>query len=367
MPLTVRRPLTTWLLAALACTAVGTAALLTVGVTGPGQTPNGVRWPWLELWVRWDAGWYQGIADRGYEFSATAQSSVAYFPLYALAVKALAGLGLDTFVAGIVATWVFGAAAFVVFLAWAKQVAGEALAQRALLALALWPFAFFLYGAIYSDALFLLLVCGAFLALEKDRLALAIALGALATATRPLAPAVVLGLLARHLERRRGQPFTLSSLAPLLSGAGLAAYMGYLGWRFGDPVAFATTQVGWGQLSGPASFLKYGALSELHGDQLVLPAFHAALAVGFLALAWRARRTLGLGYAVFAAAVVGIPLVTSRDFIGLGRYCLAAAPCFVELARLMAPRPRAWAAWAGVSALLLLWMTMRFATGRYIS
>lgn len=367
MPVSFRRPLVTWVLAALGCTAVGTAALLTVGVTGPGQTPNGVRWPWLELWVRWDAGWYQGIADRGYEFSATAQSSVAYFPLYALSVKALAALGLDTFVAGIVATWLFGAAAFVVFFAWARQVAGDGIARRALVVLAVWPFAFFLYGAIYSDALFLLLVCGAFLALEKDRLALAIALGALATATRPLAPAVVLGLLARHLERRRGQPFGIASLAPLLSGAGLAAYMGYLWWRFGDPVAFATTQVGWGQLSGPASFLKYGALSELQGSQLVLPAFHAALAVGFLWLAWRTRRSLGWGYAVYAAAAVGIPLVTSRDFIGLGRYCLAAAPCFLELARLTSPRPRAWLVWTVASALLLAWMTMRFATGRYIS
>src|SRR5207248_2657287 len=126
--------------------------------------------------------------------------------------------------------------------------------------LLLYPLSFYLYGAMYSDALFLALVLGAFLALEEQQLVLATLLGICATGTRPVAPAVVVGLLARQIEIRkaRGEPLRALDFLPALSAAGMAAYALFLHERFGDALAFVHVQSapGWDQSPGLRTWLK---------------------------------------------------------------------------------------------------------------
>ena len=52
----------------------------------------------------------------------------------------------------------------------------------------------------------------------------------------------------------------------------------------------------------------------------------AVLAIGLVALVPLVVRRLGYAYAIYTFMVVGIPLLESKDFYGLGRYCLAAFP-----------------------------------------
>lgn len=359
------------LLVALGCTATGTLAILVHGVTGPGRTTDRfASYPFLDMWIRWDAGWYQAIATEGYYFSASEQSSAAFFPIYPLLIRGLVRLGADPFLAGSALTLCFGVLASVLVTLWAEERAGPTAARRASWLLLLWPFAFYLYGAVYADALFLFLVAGAFLFLERGQLGASTLLAALATATRPLALAVVVGLLIRQRERRRqaGQGWGAADFAPLLALLGLGAFMAYLGYQFGDPLAFARTQAGWNQLTGLGAVLKAGLFEKLSSPaDLVLPLLHAALALFALALAVPMRRRLGLGYSAYVALGVGIPLLTSRDFIGLGRYALAAFPSFLVLALFWPERPRLLAGWVGASLALLFLMTYRFAIGRYVS
>ncbi len=349
----------------------GTLALLVVGPTGPGaQNPHFAQYPFLHMWVRWDAGWYQAIAEHGYFFSTQDQSPAAFFPLYPMLLRPLVLAGANVFLAGMAVTFLCGLAASYTFSGWARAVAGPEQADRALWLLLAWPFAYYLVGAVYSDALFLLLVTAAFWALERRKVPLAALLGALATATRPVAPAVVLGLLVREWElaRREGRGFTARSLLPLLSGAGLAAYMAFLAWRFGDPLAFLHAQSAWKQTPGPTAWFKLELFRNLTRPQdLLIPLVHAALAFTLLFLAPRVRRTLGLGYAVYVAVALGLPLIASRDFIGLGRYCLAAFPSVLALSSALEPRPALWRAWVASSAALLLFFVSRFAMGSYIS
>ena len=63
-------------------------------------------------------------------------------------------------------------------------------------ALLLFPYAWYLYGAVYADALFVLCAIGAFYLVEKDRPVLAGLVAAVATATRPVGIAMVIGLVA---------------------------------------------------------------------------------------------------------------------------------------------------------------------------
>jgi hypothetical protein len=321
------------------------------------------------MWIRWDARWYHRIATEGYSFSSVDQSAVAFFPLYPVLIRALSQLQIHPFVAGILITVVSGFVALCLFYRWVEQLV-PGLAGSALWLFLLWPFSFFLYGVVYSDALFLALVIGAFLALEQKRLALATLLGAFATATRPVAPALILSLVLRQLELRRasGEHISARDFMPLLASAGLLAYMGYQYVQFGTPLAFLETQAGWQQNPGLHVWLKLDFFrSELFAVRMPRAFFHAALAFFFLALAIPTWRRLSRAYAVYILAVLGIPLLSSTEFIGLGRYAMAAFPCFLTLALLLREHPRARITWLCASAILLVMMTSRFAVGRYVS
>lgn len=326
-------------------------------------------------WVGWDSSWYMRIAQEGYEYTPGQQSSVAFFPLYPLAIRAVEQLGPNVYQAGVLVTLLCGPLALLLFLRWARtRVEDETTALQASLLLALYPFTFFLYGVMYSDALFLLLVVGAFLLLEKGHLVPAVLLGAVATAARPVAPAVVLGLIARRLEwkRERGQRWSAIDLLPVLSALGFGLYMLYLGERFGAPFAFAETQVGWGQAPGWESWLKVHWLHTVfghgtNGETRLRLIIHGLLTVGALALVWPTFKRLGWGYGVFCAALVGIPTVATKDFMGMGRYLISAFPLFLTLALLLRERPRVRQALLAVGAVSLVLLSAAFGLDHYIS
>ncbi len=290
-------------------------------------------------------------------------------------MRGLGATGLPLPLAGILITLACGLGGVVVFSRWAdaqeragKVAPGSASSARWLLLL--WPYAFFLYGAVYSDALFFLLVCAAFWALERDEVWLATLLGAFATACRPIAPAVVAGLLARQLERRwrSGERLRPIDFVPALSGLGLLAWMAYQWHAFGTPIAFIEAQAGWHQDPGIRTWLKLGWFQTVHEPHVIGFAIpHALLALLFTALSVPTARKLGWGYGLYVLLAMGMPLVSSYAWVGLGRYALAAFPGFLTLADLLSTRPRTRWAFLGASALLLVFSASKFAAARYVS
>lgn len=325
-------------------------------------------------WVGWDSSWYMRIAEEGYRFTPGEQSSVAFFPVYPLAIRAVEVLGPNVYQAGVLVTLLCGPLALMLFLRWARFRVEEPLALQAALLLALYPFTFFLYGVMYSDALFLLLVVGAFLLLEKGHLGPAVLLGVVATAARPVAPAVVLGLLARRLEwkRERGERWTALDFLPVLSALGFILYMLYLDQRFDAPFAFVEAQAAWGQEQGWRSWLKLSWFKTVlspdsNRETIVRLCVHALLTLGALALVGPTFRKLGWGYGVYCAVLVGIPTVSTKDFMGMGRYLISAFPLFLTLALLLREHPRVRHGLFAVGAVSLVFLTAAFALDHYIS
>jgi hypothetical protein len=361
--------------ALLACTV---AVSVTSYLFPEGFSPARATWPELPPplgWARYDSGWYAHIATQGYSYTPGEQSAVAFFPLYPLAVRGFTTLGLDAFLAGVLLTMVCGVLALVLFTHWARARADESMVRDAGLLMALYPFAFFLYGAMYSDALFLLLLVGAFLLLERGHLMLAVLLGALATAARPVAPALVLGLLARRLEwkHERGQRWSVVDLLPVLAATGLLLYILYLWRTFGEPLAFVKVQSaqGWDQMPGWRTWAKVRwAQSFSWGmpvDDFLRLTVHAAFSVGALALLWPTVKRLGWGYGLYSAAIVGLPTLSSKDFMGMGRYLLAAFPLFLTLALLLRERPRLRLAVLVLSAALMVALSAAYGAAQYVS
>ncbi|HET9608265.1 MAG TPA: hypothetical protein VFP06_01585 [Acidimicrobiales bacterium] len=354
----------------------------------PGVPPVEVsgRWFW-DGWVRYDAGWYTLIADDGYAYRPGHQSSVAFFPGYPSVVRAVSGLVGNTPLAGILVTIACGAAALVVYHGWCRARLGPQAAWAALLCLALYPYAFYLYGAVYAETLFLLCALVAFAAFERDHLVLAGLAGAAASATRLVGLAVAIGLVVGVAERRgvlRGaggrrwrERLDLSALRPgdawvLLAFTGFAGWAVFLWYRYGDPLLFSRVQDAWGQGSGLHTWLKRDFLASvagIRGDRLFAYGLwaHAAVALAVVLSVPGVARRFGVRYGVYVGVVVGIPLVGSQDFHAMGRYVLVAFPTFALLGAFLADRPALRRVVLPLSAVALVALTVGFANGRYVS
>lgn len=324
---------------------------------------------WLDGWFQYDAGWYYSIATTGYFYAPGQQSSIAFFPVYPLGVRGLGALTGDVQVAGSLLAVLAGGLSVVLFGRWVWDRLPRRAAVTAIAVLMLYPYAFFLYGAMYADSLFLLCAIGAFLLLERRWFWAAGLVGALATAGRPVGVAVAVGLVVRTLEilaeDRHAANGTQASratwrdllhalrdvrvrhLGVLLSASGLAAWCVYLWLEFGDPLAFVDVEgaPGWNQGVGPRTWFKLvylGTVVRGPYDVAALLTLQALACLCAVLLLRRVWRRFGWGYAAYALVVLLIPIVGTKDFMGTGRYVLVAFPVLAAAGDLLTSTRRSW-------------------------
>jgi Mannosyltransferase (PIG-V) len=362
-------------------------------------------YPGFDAWTRWDSDWYLHIARSGYYYNGPGQqSAVAFFPGYPAVVRAVMLVLRNDVVSGVLVTYLAGLAAVVMFFRWCGAAFGPRVARTAVLLLVLYPFAFYLFGAVYSDALFLAAALGAFLLLEYDHPWPAGAVGALAVACRPFGLVVAAGLALRALELRgvlAGAPGRLTADAepiaarrtPLLprrivlraldrrdagvlvSVLGFAGFCALLGWRFGDPFAFRKvySAEGWGKTWDAHTMLKVEFFRHFRVAPLDFSSIHltaqAVITVIGLGLVPVVFRRLGWAYGVYTGLVLVIPALASREFLSMGRYALAAFPCFAVAGALLDDRRRVWlrSGWFAASTAGLVFMMSLYARWYFIS
>ena len=75
----------------------------------------------------------------------------------------------------------------------------------------------------------------------------------------------------------------------------------------------------------------------------------------------------GFAYGLFLALLVATPTVSTEDFMGTGRYLMAAFPAFALVGEQLSERRRPRVAWMAVSASLLLFMGFLFARSTYLT
>jgi hypothetical protein len=332
----------------------------------------------LGNWLWWDGGWYLHIAQFGYSFHPHQQSAVAFFPVYPMAVRGLGALlpgGVA--LAAILITMVSGLAVLHLFHRWCQRRMSNGAAIAAVAALALYPYAWFLFGAAYSDALFLAATLLAFVLLEQDRPVAAGLAGIVATAARPTGVVVLIGLIAVMLDRRGALPHIRGRVRPRDLGVGLAA-LGISAWciwlavRFGHPFAFVETEgaKGWDRAPGLTTWLKFDFVSSIVHDpaRIWVPCVLQAVVCGAFAAAVPAvSRRFGRGYASYVAAAVAVPAISTGDFMGTGRYLLAAFPVFAVVGSMLANANRGRIVYFSMSSAALAVGTTLFATGHMLT
>jgi hypothetical protein len=364
--------------------AIWAAALFSLFVFVPNRHPRADVWdiPSLthdlgavtDVWARWDSVWFLGIAEHGYARAGSA----AFYPLYPGAVALVGRAFLGHYVlAGIVVSLAAAFGAFLLLYRVGDERLGADGARRAVLYLALFPFALFLQS-VYCESLYLLLTLGAFVLAERGRFLGAGVVTGLALLTRPTAIALLPALaLIAWSERERLRALAGLAVAPFV----FAAYPLYL-WRAdGDAWAFLHAQRLWsrdlspaGPLGGIWDGLRAGwagveqLASGSHTHRYWTPVTNTdpirvatlnletlAFLVLFVVLTVIAWRRFGAPYGIFAAVSLAIPLSVPSErwpLLSLPRFGLTIFPLFLALA-VVGGRPRAHTAIVAVSSLLL--------------
>jgi len=236
--------------------------LVTLMVMPPQPAPNlGVASyaaTLTDLYVRWDALWYVSIAEHGYStivppFQGAGTISYAFYPLYPLAMWALGSVtGLSAAAAGLVISNASFLGALAVIYVLAEHWSGSrAVAGLAVALLCVVPQSF-VFSAVYTESLFVLLTALSVLLFERRRYALAGVAAALGSASRSNGIFIVVyfglailrdrGLLGALRFWREPEAYMPIVLAPL----GLFAFWWFCMLTTGDAFAQKSTMVhGW--------------------------------------------------------------------------------------------------------------------------
>ncbi len=316
------------------------------------------------LFARWDSGWYEAIARSGYEFAPDGrQHSVAFFPLFPLLIRGLMHLGLPFGAAGALVANLSFMAAVVLFHRWVLGRYGARAACWTSAILAWCPYSVF-GTVIYTEGLFLLLSGATLAAFDRGRYGLAALFGGLAAATRIqgvlLAPALLWAAFRERLGLR-------AYGAAVAAGTGLAAYVGYLAYRFEEPLAFLKAQSGWHSSIGVngrewLNLLSFGATGPAPENGVV----KAVMIVGGIALLVAGRRRLTPSVLAFGLLSMGL-IVASGSFASPDRYVYGALPVTLALGLTLERRPRVGYAVMAVFALALLAYSLKMAWGLWVA
>jgi hypothetical protein len=318
----------------------------------------------------WDGEWYARITQNGYSYNPNAPSSVAFFPAYPLIGRFLMAVtGWPPELSLLVCSHLFLLATFIALAAYLESRMAElpfVTADYVLLSFGLLPTTFF-FRMVYGESVFLFFTIMALYALERKWhwLPTALVIGA-ATASRAVGVLLLVPFalqLARDARSYRHLVGQLVLYLPLASW-GLLAYMGYQWAEFGDPLAFAKTQVNWRDrppgtgadkiLSlltlepiwttfDPASrgfWARHQPAEPFFNLRLANPGYFL-LAIGLIGLgAW--RRWLSEAEIAFSIPMLLIPYVTrsyEMYMAGTGRFMATIVPIYLVLGRLLQRAP----------------------------
>lgn len=330
-----------WLATLAALWMVARAVFGTVAMSYPGA------------FMRWDAGWYATLAERGYDAGTLhQQTNVVFFPLYPKLVGAVSTI-IPLPAAGMVVSGICFLAALVVFFDLVQRRYDARTAKIATALLAFNPFGFF-FGLMYTESLFLLLTVSTVWLILERQWWLAAATAGLTSATRSVGLMAGIVLLAQWAYDHKQTLWPLRSIRPwmilaglgLVSAAGLIAFVVFLQVNNGDALAFIHVQKYWartGIANLPAELYAYvkGTMMGTLGKYFIFTDTvwlgSTLLGLTGLVMLWRQKEYL---LALFVALGLAVPLA-SGTIGSMSRYTMVLFPLYIAVAKVVRGR---WAA-----------------------
>jgi len=323
----------------------------------PGYTAPSAGWA---LFAQWDARFYEQIASAGYEYIADGNyHSLAFFPLFPLMTKAVMAVGIPFAPAGVIVNSLAFLAAIWHVHAWAGEQYGPREATWAAAVMAWFPYS--LFGTVtYTEGTFLLVTTAALRSFDAGRYALGGVWGALATATRFPGCMLAAAMFVAALWEKRPRAALAAAVA---AGTGLLAFMVFCAVRFESPMAFVDAQKGWAKdaIYWPEVIDTIIRKRGVALDSLL----RVGMFIGAAITLWATRARLSKSALLYGAFSLGLFLIVNVQSIG--RFVFAVAPVSLALGLILARRPRTGLGFLGVSAVMLLAFSVRWAWGYWVA
>ena len=344
------------------------AAYLAVRLVGTlvfGLLSSGHGYAARGMFVFVDSGWYQKIAERGYDTKISpALSPFAFDPLYpglmAFGHTVTGGL-LSVTAVGLTITWLAAVAC-----SWALFEIGRLLrdARTGLIFAVLWALmpSAVIEGALYADTLAICLTAWALYALLRRAWLTAGVLACLAGTTRPTANAIVLTVcLAAVVEffrlRKQGRsagwrPWAAAVIAPV----GAILFLAYVAYRMGSLGGYMKAQKKWGTGFGNAGQVLHRIKLGIEGTQSgynngqahVTTAVLLIVPILIVVMLVQRQRWEVTFYTVVVAAIIYTAI---HDYTVVPREMLAAFPILLAPAGWLAKVRHQWIVWALIAIL----------------
>jgi Mannosyltransferase (PIG-V) len=363
-----------WFSSRVMVLAIGYFAVVMFGYPGTGGPPVRIsRNEFVNLPMKWDAGWYLGIVLDGYDFNpriADRQQNVAFFPAYPMLTRLGAALiGSRSISAAeatginrteyayaqhhriVLAAMLISLGAFLWALVYLYRFAGELMDEQAALGAVLvasfYPFSLF-FSAFYTESLFLLTLLGSFYHMRRREWLPASAWGLLLGLTRPngCLMSIPLALLvlqqAWNASRASGKAIDRREviagiLASSMPGIGMLIFSAYLYTLAGRPFVWLEAHGAWGRVYEGLDTLFLTHLSimanqGLYGYSMGMPTefINGLAVVGALLAVWPITRRVGVVYGVFMLIMLLPPLMRG-GFLSMGRVTSTMFPLYLYL------------------------------------
>jgi len=321
----------------------------------------------LDGWFRWDSGHYVAIVRDGYQIIPDSlQQRTNFWPLYPLVVRAANWIVGNPFIAGFIVSNLALVCACVLLHRWSFRRFGADVARRTVTLLLSFPFAFY-FSAMYTESVFLLTVVGAFYFSDRGCWLAASLCAAAAGATRLVGVAILLPILLTYGEQHRWRVanFRRDIFWLWLGFAGPLAHVFFLQYRFGDGLAFLSSQwvPGWGNDSDWSRLARLlGRLTEWRhlatGTYDSIAAVNLVFGVFALLVCLVGWRKIGLAACAWGAITM---LVSLRIWASSGRYAVVVWPVYLGIALFTRRRPILYQStivgFCLLQALLAFWFT----------
>ncbi len=305
-----------------------------------GGPMNYLLLPQFFSWANFDGEHYLSIAIFGYK-----NLEQAFFPVYPLLISFFAKPDpynlLPSLINSITVGLIISNLSFVLALIFLWELIridfSKKIAYLTIILILIFPTSFY-FGAVYNEALFLLLTVTSFYSARKGNWFAAGILGLFASATRVFGIFLFPALL---IEAWRQKTKFSKMIYLLLIPLGLGAYMWYLKLTIGDPLAFYHFQklVGEQHQSGiitlPQVYFRYikmimtTAVSNPIFQTIVLEFFTGLLF--FLLPIYGYFKKIRLSYLVFAMLAFIVP-TAQGSFSSTPRYVIVLFPSFLAAA-----------------------------------
>jgi len=222
----------------------------------------------------WDANWYRDIVKNGYRYDGNykKQQNPVFPPIYPVISRLCSLLTKDTEIAMLLTSNLLGLlAVFLIFFITDRSFGQETAFKTAML-YSLYPGALF-FTVPYSESTAVLLSSIAFYFLIRRDYYLAFAITGLATIARIQVIFFSMAFAVYFLIRERDDLNLLKLLiCCLLSISGILLYSVYLGFKFGEPMAWTLlNRYAWGDGNSLSNFIKNLTSILLFKDISILP------------------------------------------------------------------------------------------------